>query len=119
MARTTLANAMAELYALVDDVGVAATYDYEPGHHEMWRPSALTLYCGAWTPDSWVILLRLYVEVVEGAEEAQTKLYALAVEVEDRLTGGYGPSSWSFEYDRELGLHVGTLTLEVGREDYF
>ena len=119
MARTTLSETIAELYALVDDVDVESTYDFEPANREMWLPSALTIYVAAWTPDSWVILLRLYVEMVEGSEEAQTKLYALAVEVENRLSAAYGPSSWTFEYDRELGLQVGTLTLEVGREDYF
>jgi hypothetical protein len=119
MARTTLPGVFTELSTALDGIDVVAKYDHEPGNHEMWRPSALTLFCSQWTPDSWVVLVRLYVEVVEGAEEAQEKLWSLAADVEAALSGAYGPSNWGFEWDAELGLHVGTLTLEVGREDYF
>lgn len=119
MARTTLAGAFAELSTALAGIDVEAVYDYEPANREMWLPSSLTLFCSQWTPTSWIVLVRLYVEMVEGSEEAQEKLYALAADVEDALSSGYGPSSWAFDYDGELRLLVGTLTLEVGREDYF
>ena len=119
MARTTLPGVFTELSTALASIDVEAVYDHEPGNRDMWLPSALTLYCAQWTPTSWIVLVRLYVEVIEGAEEAQEKLWSLAADVEDALSGGYGPSNWTFEYDPEISLHVGTLTLEVGREDYF
>ena len=119
MARTTLAGAFVELSTALADIDVEAVYDHEPSNREMWRPSSLTMYCNQWTPDTWVVLVRLYVEEVEGSEEAQEKVLSLASDVEAELSGGYGPSNWTFEFDREIQMHVGTLTLEVGREDYF
>lgn len=123
MARTTLANAKAELFGLLQSggtptvAGVTKVFDHEPASGQALKPVSITLFTAGATPTEWLITVRVYVSADVDVRKAQADLDLLMAAIEARLTSGYGPSQWDIEYADDLKMLVATWLLEVGRED--
>lgn len=121
MARNSLAASKAELYALVSGAnlpaGVAAAYDYEPLGGQMAKPVALTISTAGMDPNFYLLAVRIYQTAEVNAQAAQANLDTLVLDVEGKLTSGFGESSWTVDYHADLDALVATCVLPVGRED--
>jgi hypothetical protein len=132
MSRTTVAAAKAELYALLwsanaptfsatgVDTSSIHVYDHEP--KQMTHPFSVTIATAGFTPDDWVLAVRIYADTARAdAKTAQDQLDLLipAVDVKIGSNGGFGPSSWEIDWDADLDALIATNLLNVGRQDYF
>lgn len=101
MARTSLAAAKAELFAmlsagndrcLVD--GVTSAYDFEPGQRRALGPIALTVTTAAIDPDEWRFALRLYADVGADPAGVQAALDVIMPAITDLISDRWGPEQW-------------------------
>lgn len=121
MARDSLAASKAELLALITTgglpSGVTAAYGYEPLPGQMQKPVAVTVSTAGMDPNFYLIALRIYVSVENDAEQASDDLDTLILDVDDRMTSGFGPSNWTVTYQPDLAAFVAENVFTVGRED--
>lgn len=121
MARSSIAAAKAELYALLSaanlPAGVVATYNYEPLSGQMAKPTALTISTAGMDPDFYFLAVRVYQSAEIDAEAAQANLDTVILTVENKFTSGFGMAPWSVEYLVDLDAFVATCVVPVGRED--
>lgn len=123
MSRATLADAKAELYALVEVVeGVTATYDHQPTSSAgLAGPIALCVFTAGMDADFWQIGVRLFVTSTIDAKDAQDTLDTLMPAVDEATdNGGFGPSAWQVDYpSEESPFFTATCVYNVGRQDYY
>jgi hypothetical protein len=130
MSRTTLQNALAELYGLLADsdgnpvatlsaLGVAKCYPHEPGAGGWVKPCSITLFPSGIEPTEWTISVRVYVAGDVPPAEAQDFLIDVPVAVMDLLTAGYGPDRWQMGWNIDLDCYLAMSEIVVGREDGF
>lgn len=136
MSRSTVAAAKAELYALLWTANTATAtfsvagvdaaqihvYDHEPRGGEMVAPVSVTISTAGFTPDFWVLAVRIYTTTQKyDAKKAQDVLDLLipAVDAKVGSNGGFGPSDWTIEWDDGLEAFMATNLLQVGRQDYY
>lgn len=121
MARNSIANAKAELFALITSpslpTGVTAAFPFEPPPGQGTKPVMVTVATVGMTAVDYLLALRIYVSADVDAETAQDTLDDLILIVDGRMTSGFGPSNWEVEYDPALGAFVATNIFLVGRED--
>lgn len=122
MSRTSLTNAKAELYGLVDDItGVTVAYDHQPVlSGGINGPVALCVFTAGMDADFWQIGVRLLVSAAVDAKDAQDTLDLLMPRVDVATnTGGYGPAVWQVDYPTEESpFFTATCIYNVGRQDY-
>lgn len=126
MSRTTLANAKAELVALLVTggapavSGVTQVYGYDPPVKDLAGPVAIAVSTDSVTPTEWRLAVRIYITATVDAKQAQDDLDTLIPAVDAKLTSGFGPSQWTIDLpSEERPFYTATHVLEVGREDYF
>lgn len=121
MSRNSIANAKAELYALITTpalpTGVTAAYPFEPLPGQGAKPVMVTVATAGMTAVDYLLALRVYVSADADAEWAQATLDTLILTLDGRMTSGFGPSNWEVDWDPELGAFVAVNTFLVGRED--
>lgn len=134
MSRTTVANAKAELYALLwtastntptfsvatVDATQIRVYDHEPRGDHMQSPVSVTISTAAMTPTEWTVVVRVYVTTAHySAKVAQDNLDLLipAVDVKIGSTAAFGPSQWDIAWEDSLDAFMASCVLSVGRED--
>lgn len=120
MTRNSIAAAKTELYGLLttpsSPTGVVV-YDHEPLPGHLQKPAAVTVFTAGMTAVAYLIGIRLYVSAETDAKTAQTTLDSLILELDGRMTSGFGPSSWDVTYQPDLAAFVAEQIFEVGRED--
>jgi hypothetical protein len=123
MARDSIANTKAELFALMSSggrptvAGVAAAYDFEPANGNMLGPASITISTGGMDENFYDLHLRIYRSADTDPREAQADIDALIMLVEAKLTSAWPRSRWDVEFSPELVSFVATCVLRVGRED--
>lgn len=121
MARTSIAAAKQELYALVIagglPTGLTVAYDHEPLPGDLQKPTAVTVFTVGMTPDDYVLGLRIYATAAADAKAAQDTLDVLIQTIDARINSGFGPSNFEIEYRDDLVAFVATNLFQVGRED--
>lgn len=119
MARTTIAAAKAELFALIDGVaGATCVYSYEPGAGQMLRPLPVTVSTAGVDPDFWILAVRAYADTSTDAKEAQDALDTLILAIEQRVDDHWGPSNWVVVPHPEIqDVLVAEWVVQCGRED--
>lgn len=119
MARNSLAASKAELKGLLtagtNVGGVTTVYDHEP--LQVAKPTAVTIFTAGMDPDFYLIAVRIYHTADVDAKDAQDNLDVMIIDVEDRLSSGFGMAPWSVDYREDLNAFVATTILPVGRED--
>lgn len=126
MARTSLAAAKAELFALLAAVdgtplvsGVAAAYDHDPGPRKMQGPISLLVATAGIEPDFWVLAVRLYADIGADPAGVQASLDTIMPAVTALVTARFGPERWLGPVphpDRE-DWRICEWLVECGRED--
>jgi hypothetical protein len=126
MARTSLAAAKAELFAMLSAgaqrcvvSGVKAAYDYEPGPGRAAGPIALTVTTTAIDPDEWSFALRLYADGGTDPAGVHAALDQIMPAITDVISDRWGPESWvgpNPHPDRDDVL-VCEWIVSCGRED--
>jgi hypothetical protein len=97
------------------DVPVVA---HEPGQGDLPTPAAVTISTVSITPTAFVFAVRCYVAVSIGAETALETLEDVTQTVDSNLAvgGDYGPSDWTFSYERDLGLLMSESQVQTLRD---
>ena len=132
MSRTTLANALDEMFGLLSasgqtpvaslvSAGVRVVLDHEPGAAGVPKPCSVTMEPAGIDPTEWIIRVRVYVAGELPPKTAQDQLMAAVVALDAVLKAGegYGPSSWQMGWNEELGCSLAFSDVQVGREDGF
>lgn len=120
MARDSIANAKAELHSLLTTPSAPAgviVYSYEPLPGHVQKPVAATVFTAGMTAVDYLVGIRLYVTAEVDAQRAQDTMDALIMEIDGRMTSGFGPSNWDVVYRDDLGGFVAENVFAVGRED--
>lgn len=125
MARTTLAEAKAELIGLLavagnpTVAGVTTVFDHLPLGGGLVAPVSVCVYTAGITAEHWRLAVAVYVTATVDAKAAQDRLDAVVVGIDGKMTSGFGPSNWDYEYPTpEAPYLVATNVFEVGREDW-
>lgn len=120
MARTSIVNAKAELYGLLTTPSVptgVVVYNHEPLPGHVQKPVAATVFTAGMTSVDYLIGIRIYVTAEADAKTAQDTLDALILEIDGRMTSGWGPSGWEVTYQPDLVAFVAENVFACGRED--
>lgn len=117
----TLAEARAEVYALldVDLPGIGAVYDHEPTG-EVTGPVYVTVTFGGMRSTAILETVRVYSQMLDSPQVAAERLEEAIAVVDDALKAEQlGPSEWAeAAVDAEVGCLVSRCFVEIMRETY-
>ena len=132
MSRTTLANALDEMFGLISatggqnpvaslvSAGVQKVLDHEPGAAGVPKPCSVTMEPAGIEPTDWMVRVRVYVAGELPPKTAQDLMVNAVVATAAVLKAGvgYGPLSWQMGWNDEIGAYVAVSDVAIGREDF-
>ena len=132
MSRTTLADALDEMFGLISatggqtpvaslvSAGVQKVLDHEPGAAGVPKPCSVTMEPAGIEPTDWLVRVRVYVAGELPPKTAQDLLVNAVVATAAVLKAGvgYGPLSWQMGWNDEIAAYVAVSDVAIGREDF-
>lgn len=131
MSRTTLANSLAELNALLvttgttpaaslSSAGVMLVLGHEPGSEGVPSGCTVTLDLSGMSSTEWLLRVRIYItDNPTGTVQSLRVASMTALDALIRSGEGFGLGQWDSGWQPELMCWLTWCDIMVGREDYY